>query len=129
MVTRVKPRRDKKAEGEVVGQRRAARITSILKDFRRGEHRGGRDTQHRQHRAGRILDPEADLLALLTKRDLAALLNVNVWSIDRWRKTDPNFPSPVWISGTTPRWRRIEIENWIATRPRGGRSPDFEARR
>jgi predicted DNA-binding transcriptional regulator AlpA len=70
--------------------------------------------------------PGIDPLSLLTKRQLAELLQINPWTIDRHRKSDPDFPAPVWISGTTPRWRRQDIESWLATRPRGGRSPDYE---
>jgi predicted DNA-binding transcriptional regulator AlpA len=72
---------------------------------------------------GVVTDP----LALLTKQQLAELLKVDAWTIDRWRKrkSDPDFPEPIWISGTTPRWRRVDIERWLATRQRGGVSPDW----
>ena len=37
-------------------------------------------------------------LQLLSKRQLAELLGVNMWTVDRWRKTNPDFPAPVWLS-------------------------------
>ena len=69
--------------------------------------------------------PAPDPLALMTKRELANLLAVDPWTIDRWRKSD-DFPVPVWLSGTTPRWRRADIETWLATRQQGGRAPDYD---
>ena len=77
-----------------------------------------------------VSDPRAvvvtsDPLELLGKRELADLLRVNPWTVDRWRRTDPDFPAPIWISKSTPRWRRKDIEAWLATRQRGGTSPAF----
>jgi predicted DNA-binding transcriptional regulator AlpA len=71
--------------------------------------------------------PEAidDPSALLTKRNLAELLAVNPWTLDRWRKRDSDFPDPLWISGTTPRWRRTDVERWLESRPKGGLSPEW----
>ena len=66
-----------------------------------------------------------DPLQLLTKRELAMLLGVNAWTLDRWRKQDSGFPKPIWISDTTPRWPRGEIAAWYASRQRGGVSPDW----
>jgi predicted DNA-binding transcriptional regulator AlpA len=70
--------------------------------------------------------PVVDPLALLTKKQLAELLAVDPWTIDRWRKGDPDFPEPIWLSGTTPRWKRVAIDHWLATRQRGGTSPDWQ---
>ena len=70
--------------------------------------------------------PVVDPLALLTKRQLAELLAVDPWTIDRWRKGDPDFPEPIWLSGTTPRWKRVAIDHWLATRQHGGISPDWQ---
>jgi predicted DNA-binding transcriptional regulator AlpA len=72
--------------------------------------------------------PATDPLALITKADLARLLNVTPWTLDRWRKADPSFPEVIWLSDSTPRWRRIDVEKWLASRQRGGTSPDFERR-
>ena len=73
-----------------------------------------------------LAPPVVDPLALLTKRQLAKLLAVDPWTIDRWRKGDPDFPEPIWLSGTTPRWKRVAIHHWLATRQRGGTSPDWQ---
>jgi len=66
-----------------------------------------------------------DPLALITKRELAHLLAVDPWTVDRWRKSDPSFPEPIWLSGSTPRWKRLDIERWLASRETGGTSPDW----
>src|SRR5262245_23185346 len=68
----------------------------------------------------------ADPLALLSKKQLAELLSIDPWTVDRWRKSDPTFPPPVWLSNTTPRWRRADIERWLATRKKGGRAPSWD---
>jgi predicted DNA-binding transcriptional regulator AlpA len=73
-----------------------------------------------------------DPLSLLSKQALAELLGVDPWTIDRWRRPDeptfdPSFPSPLWISGATPRWKRTEVEAWLSTRQRGGLSPNWQA--
>ena len=65
-----------------------------------------------------------DPLELIGKRDLATLLAVNPWTVDRWRRTDPEFPPPIWLNNSTPRWSRDEIGKWLSTRKRGGVSPD-----
>lgn len=64
-------------------------------------------------------------LQLLSKRQLAELLGVNSWTVDRWRKTNPDFPAPVWLSDSTLRWRRLDVERWLATRQRGGVGPQW----
>jgi predicted DNA-binding transcriptional regulator AlpA len=69
-----------------------------------------------------------DPLALIGKFALADVLAVDKWTLDRWRKKDSSFPQPVWISGSTPRWKRTEIERWLATRPSGGRAPNWDAK-
>jgi predicted DNA-binding transcriptional regulator AlpA len=73
-----------------------------------------------------------DPLSMLSKQQLAELLGVDPWTVDRWRRPseatyDPSFPEPIWISNATPRWRRSEIEHWLATRQRGGLSPSWTA--
>jgi len=70
-----------------------------------------------------------DPLELMTKRELAEVLGVNPWTIDRWRDKRPDFPKPLWISASTLRWRRQEIERWLATRQRGGTSPAYREMR
>jgi predicted DNA-binding transcriptional regulator AlpA len=61
-----------------------------------------------------------DPLQMLGKQQLAELLQVNPWTVDRWRRENPDFPEPIWISDITPRWRRSAIESWLATRRKGG---------
>jgi predicted DNA-binding transcriptional regulator AlpA len=73
--------------------------------------------------------PAFSNLELISKAQLAALIGVNTWTIDRWRRIDPDFPAPIWISPSTPRWRRVDIETWIAQRPRGSVAPAWQHRR
>lgn len=74
---------------------------------------------------GGALPASIDAFAMIGKKELAQLLSVNPWTIDRWRKRDRSFPSPVWISDTTPRWYQRDIEQWLASRARGGVAPDW----
>jgi predicted DNA-binding transcriptional regulator AlpA len=70
-----------------------------------------------------------DDLVVLTKGELATLLGVNPWTVDRWRrKSGLDFPQPIWLSGTTPRWRRAEVRSWLASRQQGGVAPDYPNR-
>lgn len=56
---------------------------------------------------------------LISKAELALLLSVNVWTIDRWRATRRDFPKPLEITpGATLRWRAREIEDWLNARER-----------
>jgi predicted DNA-binding transcriptional regulator AlpA len=68
---------------------------------------------------------DAEASQLLSKRQLAEMLGVNPFSIDRWRRTDPTFPKPFWLTGTTPRWHHSDVAAWLASRQRGGISPDW----
>jgi predicted DNA-binding transcriptional regulator AlpA len=78
--------------------------------------------------AATIVAAQLDPLALIDKQALARLLMIDPWTIDRWRKQHPDFPPPLWVTGTSPRWRRTEIETWLASRQRGGVSPDWNKR-
>lgn len=49
---------------------------------------------------------------LLTVKDLAALLNVGKRTIWKWRDGH-RLPSPIKV-GRVVRWRRADIESWIA---------------
>jgi predicted DNA-binding transcriptional regulator AlpA len=64
-------------------------------------------------------------IGLVRKRALARLLMISPWNLDRWRKDDPHFPKPVWISGSTPAWRVADIEAWLTSRQHGGLAPDW----
>jgi|SRR5580700_5050464 predicted DNA-binding transcriptional regulator AlpA len=66
-----------------------------------------------------------DPFDMYSKKQIARLLGVNPFSIDRWRKSDPEFPKPLWVSPSTPRWRRADIERWISSRQQGGIAPDW----
>jgi hypothetical protein len=63
---------------------------------------------------------------LLSKKDLAQLLGITPWSLNQWRR-DPKIglPACIWLSSTTPRWRRSDIETWLASRQRGGLAPSW----
>src|SRR5690349_13378573 len=64
---------------------------------------------------------------LLNKRELAALLRVNAWTVRRWRQRDPAFPAPSWLGPQSPRWRRRDIDAWLNSRP-VGTSPEWSRR-
>lgn len=52
---------------------------------------------------------------LLTKDQLAELLQVHPNTIDRYRKTDPLFPRPLELPGRLLRWRQSAITSWMGT--------------
>jgi predicted DNA-binding transcriptional regulator AlpA len=62
---------------------------------------------------------------MLTKREVADTLRVDPATVDRERKHNPKFPEPTWITDKTPRWFRSQIINYLASRPKGGISPDW----
>jgi predicted DNA-binding transcriptional regulator AlpA len=90
----------------------------MLSRFHRRE--GARPPKKRQ-RKKRVPSSE-----WLTKVEVACLLGVHPGSIDRYRRRDPTFPPPYWLTGCTPRWKRDEVEKWLASRPRSARAPAFE---
>lgn len=59
--------------------------------------------------------PSDDPLALLDKKQLAALLGVNVYTIDVWRKKQL-IPPPIGLSPQVIRWRRSDIDRWMTER-------------
>jgi predicted DNA-binding transcriptional regulator AlpA len=61
---------------------------------------------------------------LLRKRELAALLKVSPWTVDRWRRRG-DFPLPLWISPHTPAWRRRDVLAWLSSRQHGGLAPGW----
>jgi predicted DNA-binding transcriptional regulator AlpA len=56
-------------------------------------------------------------LDTVTRRQLAAKLNVSVWTIIRWVKTG-QFPPPIRLSETKLVWRVRDIEVWLQLRER-----------
>jgi predicted DNA-binding transcriptional regulator AlpA len=65
-------------------------------------------------------------LDLIRKRELARRLGVSPWTVDRWRRNDPDFPQPLWVSACMPAWRIVEVEQWLTSRQRGGVAPAWE---
>lgn len=56
-----------------------------------------------------------DPLALIRKHELAALLRVNPWTLDYWRKKGV-MPAAIVLGPQTVAWRRCDIEKWLAQR-------------
>jgi predicted DNA-binding transcriptional regulator AlpA len=54
-------------------------------------------------------------LQLIKKRELAELLCVNPWTIDRWRKRGI-IPQPITLSDQVLAWRISTIEQWLRQR-------------
>jgi predicted DNA-binding transcriptional regulator AlpA len=54
---------------------------------------------------------------LLTLADLAARLRISTSTVNRLRKTDPDFPKPVRLSGPASRhlWRPEDVDAYLAT--------------
>lgn len=60
---------------------------------------------------------QRDMDPLLDQHELARLLRVGVRTLRRMR-SDGRIPGPI-MFGTKPRWRRIDIDAWLA---KGARS-------
>jgi excisionase family DNA binding protein len=55
---------------------------------------------------------------LLTEKELAACLGVSLAACRKWRTQDRG---PVFVKlGSLVRYKREDVEHWVATRPRGG---------
>ena len=63
-------------------------------------------------------------LALARKAQVARVLKVGTWTIDRWIKNG-QFPRPLYLTpGSPARWRLTDIDAWLETRKRArGRKP------
>ena len=85
-------------------------------------------TVERSRRGGTVALPQANAppSEWLTKRELAELLRLNTYTVSKIRRRDSTFPSPTWLSDSTPRWRRSEIDAWLLNRPRTPRSPKYD---
>lgn len=53
---------------------------------------------------------------LLTARGVAFETGTSEATIWRWNAKDPSFPAPVKLSAGCTRWRRADVEAWIAAR-------------
>ena len=58
---------------------------------------------------------------MLTPETLAYFLHVSLRTARRWRN-EPGFPAPLRL-GTVSRWRRSDIEQWIASELDTGKRP------
>ena len=54
----------------------------------------------------------------MSKKEVAELLGVSENTVDNYRKKHPDFPEPFCLSATALRWKRIEILEWLDSRPR-----------
>lgn len=61
----------------------------------------------------RIDEPSTTESVLMTAEEIAELLQLSVRSVWRLRSSG-GIPKPVRIGGTTVRWRRVEIMEWVA---------------
>lgn len=55
--------------------------------------------------------PEA---VMLDKTQVAGYLGVRLRRIDELRRADPSFPAPRLLGPGTARWRRGDLDHWIA---------------
>src|SRR5262245_43195775 len=56
---------------------------------------------------------------LLDKRQVAGYLGVRLRRVDELRRSDSSFPAPRLLGPGTARWRRADLECWIAGLPAG----------
>lgn len=63
-------------------------------------------------------DPAQAEVRLITKTDLCSRLQTSEASVDRWLRTDPDFPQPVRLGPNSIRWRLCEVVAYIRSRPR-----------
>ena len=54
---------------------------------------------------------------LLEKKQSADLIGMSLYKFDELRRTDPNFPAPVRLGPRSTRWRRSDLEAYIAALP------------
>lgn len=52
---------------------------------------------------------------MFDKTQVAGYLGVRVRRVDELRRADPSFPAPRLLGPGTPRWRRADLDHWIAT--------------
>lgn len=60
----------------------------------------------------------AEQLALLLEiKQIADLLNLSLFKVNELRRTDPNFPAPVRLGPRSTRYRRSDVEAYVAALP------------
>jgi predicted DNA-binding transcriptional regulator AlpA len=52
-------------------------------------------------------------MPLMTTKEVAELLRVSRQTIWNWQKINPDFPKPIVLSGTSPRWREADVLAFI----------------
>ena len=62
---------------------------------------------------------------LLRLPDLMAYLKIGRPSVYMLRDEDPTFPQPIRVTPRTIAWKKAEIDEWLADRPRA--TPDSDA--
>ncbi len=66
----------------------------------------------------------------INKDELAEWLGLKPNSINMFRSRNPDFPKPIYPTGSTPLWLRAEVETWLTGCPRqmkGARSSGLNA--
>ncbi len=63
-----------------------------------------------------VPDVPANAPTMLRKHQLAKVLGVNPWTVDRYRREQSDFPKPYKFSDQIIVWDLNEIKAWIATR-------------
>jgi predicted DNA-binding transcriptional regulator AlpA len=72
---------------------------------------------HIQSTASERIAPEPKFIS---KRQVAELIGVSIYSIDRYRRSYPDFPRPVTLSNCTLRFPRAEVDAWLERRRQEG---------
>jgi predicted DNA-binding transcriptional regulator AlpA len=54
-------------------------------------------------------------IQLIRKKELAKMLGVDRWTIDRYRREMPDFPRPLKFSEQVLVWDLTEIKAWLST--------------
>lgn len=53
---------------------------------------------------------------LLKLTEVADILGVSRWTVNRLVERDPSFPAPIRLSPRTPRWRQQDIDEYLELR-------------
>jgi predicted DNA-binding transcriptional regulator AlpA len=60
---------------------------------------------------------------LLALKDLADRTHHSRWSVRRWMRRYPDFPRPIYLNVTRPRWLASEFNAWLLSRRKDGERP------